>query len=104
MRFLVLLLVAAALQPLAVVAQTAPAERAAPAKPKFTTCGTKLGDILDDLDAKAVLDRIVPALSKHERVNESREMTLCEIHQYVPDNLTDTQLAALDAGFRELKK
>ena len=69
----------------------------------YSTESTEIGTLLDDPAAKAVLDKHVPALSGSDQIDMARAMTLKAVQQYAPDDLTDKQLADIDADLAKLK-
>jgi hypothetical protein len=84
-----------------VFAQT-PAGGAATAAQGFSTSETPLGDILDNPQAKAILDKYAPQISKGEQIDMARGMTLESLQPYASDILTDEVLAHMDADFKTL--
>ncbi len=69
----------------------------------YSSTTTEIGTLLDDPAAKAVLDKHVPAMTQSDQIDMARAMTLKDIQQYAPDNLTDKQLAEIDADLAKLK-
>ena len=83
-------------------AQT-PAPAATTAQPAhYSTSSTEIGSLLDDPAAKALLDKHIPGMTANEQVDMARGMTLKDIQQYSPDQITDKVLANLDADFAKL--
>jgi hypothetical protein len=68
----------------------------------YSTSTTDLGTILDDPDAKAIVDKYVPGFSKNDQVDMARAMTLKDVQQYAPDQLSDKVLAEIDSDFAKL--
>jgi hypothetical protein len=82
-------------------ADTQPVPSAAAAQP-YTTEDTALGDILDDAEAAAMIDKYVPGFSKDPQVEMARGMTLRQIQGYAADAFTDAVLTSLDSDFAAL--
>ncbi len=79
------------------VAAPAFAADAAAAATGYTTADTSIGTLLDDPAAKAVLDKIMPSFSSNPQVEMARGMTLKQVQQFAPDQMTDEVLAKVDA-------
>ena len=95
---------------LAIVASAAgaPAQTAAPAAAAttkvahYSTASTEIGTLLDDPAAKALLEKYIPGMTTNEQIDMARGMTLKDIQQYSPDQITDKVLANLDAEFAKI--
>ncbi|KFG89520.1 Cytochrome P450 [Sphingobium herbicidovorans NBRC 16415] len=83
-----------AMSPMPAFAQTA----------AYSTSTTEIGALLDDPAAKAVLDKHVPGMTANDQIDMARSMTLKDVQQYSPDEITDKVLAAIDADLAKLKK
>jgi para-nitrobenzyl esterase len=83
-------------------AQTAAPAPAATKAAHYSTATTEIGTLLDDPAAKALLDKHIPGMSSNEQVDMARGMTLKDIQQYSPDQITDKVLADLDADFAKI--
>lgn len=98
--------VAALMLSAALVAMPATAdEKAASAeatKPAFSTASTTIGDILDNADAKAVVEKHLPGFSSHPQIDMARSFTLKAVQGFQPDIITDEILAKIDADFAAL--
>ena len=97
---------ALALAPAAAFAQSSPsgpptAGAAAP-KAAYSSTDTEVGALLDDPAAKAVVEKHVPGFTTNEQVDMARAMTLKDVQQYAPEQLTDKVLAAIDADLAKL--
>ena len=68
----------------------------------YSTATTEIGTLLDDPAAKALLDKHVPGMTSNEQIDMARGMTLKDIQQYSPDQLSDKVLTALDADFAKI--
>lgn len=88
-------------------AQTAPAPAAPPSssavKPvHYSTATTEIGTLLDDPAAKALLEKNIPGMTTNDQIDMARGMTLKDIQQYSPDQITDKVLGNLDAEFAKI--
>ena len=71
---------------------------AAPAVPSVcSTATTKIGVLLADPTAKAILDRHFPGVSADPRIAMAKGMTLRSVQKFAPDIFTITALDAADA-------
>jgi hypothetical protein len=98
-------IVAALLLSVAVIAAPAQAEEAAAAataKPLFTTAESTIGDILDNPEAKAIVDKHLPGLSTNEQIDMARGFSLKAVQSFKPDLISDEVLAKIDADFAAL--
>jgi len=85
-------------------AAPAPASAAAPASTaKFTTATTDIGTLLDNPAAKAIVEKHIPGMTTNDQVEMARGMTLKDVQQYAPEEVTDERLAAIDAELAALK-
>ncbi|HWW20173.1 MAG TPA: hypothetical protein VNZ06_05160 [Steroidobacteraceae bacterium] len=96
--FIVATLLAAPLCFGAALAQTSAPAAAA----HYTTAGTNIGTLLDDPDARAVIDKHIPGFSSQAQIDMARSLTLKGIQQYAPDKYTDQVLADIDADLAKL--
>lgn len=76
---------------------------AAAAKAKYNSSETEIGVMLDDPAAKAIIEKHIPGMTTDEQIDMARGMTLKAVQQYSPDDVTDAQLAAIDADLAALK-
>ncbi|MCE7796345.1 cytochrome P450 [Sphingobium sufflavum] len=74
---------------------------AVPAVP-YATAQTKLGVLLADPVAKALLDKHFPGVSADKRIGLGKSMTLRAIQSFAADMFTDEALDALDAELTAL--
>ena len=74
----------------------------APATPTYTVATTKIADLLDKPALKAIFVKYLPDIASNERINEGRELTLPDLVQYVPDQVTPDKLAAIDMELKAL--
>jgi hypothetical protein len=82
-----------AMSPMPAFAQTA-----------YSSTTTEIGTLLDDPAAKAILEKHIPGMTTNDQVDMARSMTLKDIQQYSPDQITDKVLAEVDAELAKLKK
>lgn len=89
---------------LALTPAIASAEAAAPAATAahYSTDNTTIGELLADPAAKAAVEKHVPGMLSNDQIDMARDMTLKQIQQFAPDNLTDKALADIDAEFARL--
>ena len=81
--------------------QEQPAAAAQPAHYSVQT--TKVGVLLDDPRANAILQRLIPVVHANEMFQSmGRDQTLAGIQQYEPATLTDEMLATIQAEFDKL--
>jgi hypothetical protein len=75
--------------------KTAPATR-------YSTADTKIGALLADPAAKAVLDKYFPGVSGDKRIGMAKGMTLRAVQKFAPDKFTTEALDAADAELASL--
>ena len=73
------------------------------AQATYSSSTTEIGALLDDPAAKAVLEKHVPGMTTNDQVDMARSMTLKDIQQYSPDQITDKVLAEVAAALAKLK-
>jgi len=93
---------AAALALTPAIASAQAAAPAAAAAAHYSTDNTTIGEIMADPAAKAVVDKHVPGMLANDQIEMAKNMTLKQIQQYSPDNLSDKTLADIDAEFAKL--
>jgi len=88
---------------------TAQVDAQEPAKPAaaataahYSVDNTPIGDLLDDPNARAVLDTYMPGFSSNDQIDLARGMTLRAIQPYAQDTMTDDVLAKIDADLGKL--
>jgi hypothetical protein len=100
--------IAALLLGAAIIATPVQAEDAAAApaaevaKPAFTSANTTVGDILDNAEAKAIVEKHMPGFSSHPQIEMARGFSLKAVQAFQPDQITDELLAKIDADFAAL--
>jgi cytochrome P450 len=95
---------AAGFRPRAKAAPAVQTPAAAPAKAAggYSTADTKLGVLLADAAAKAVLDRHFPGMSSDPRMGMAKGMTLRAVQKFAPGQFTVEALDAADAELAQL--
>ena len=95
---------AAALVLMAAPAALSPvwAQAPAAAAPAYTVATTKIGDLLDKPALKAIFVKYLPDIASSPQIDMGRDLTLPDIVQYVPDQVTPDKLAAIDAELKAL--
>jgi cytochrome P450 len=70
---------------------------------RYSTADTKIGSLLDDPAAKAVLDKYFPGVSSDRRIAMAKGMTLRAVQTFAPTLFTDEALDAADAELVQLQ-
>lgn len=93
-----------ALSVLAGMAVSAAAQAPAPAAAAtpYSVATTTIGEMLDHPALKAIFVKYLPDIANNERIEEGRALTLPDIVQYVPDQVTPDKLAAIDMELKAL--
>ena len=73
------------------------AESKTAAATRYSTADTKIGSLLADPAAKAVLDKYFPGVSSDKRIGMAKGMTLRAVQKFAPDKFTTEALDAADA-------
>lgn len=68
---------------------------------KLTTEST-MGELIDNKDSKAVLDKHLPGMSTNPQMEQARPMSLKALQQFAP-NITDDKLKAIDEDLAKIK-
>jgi hypothetical protein len=97
-----LLLGAAIISVPATAEDKAAAPAAEAAKSAFSTAETTIGDILDNAEAKAIVEKHMPGFSAHPQIEMARGFSLKAVQSFQPDQITDELLAKIDADFTAL--
>lgn len=75
----------------------------APAAAKnWSTASSRIGDILGDEAAKAVLERHLPGVTSNPQISMAKGMTLRAVQAFAPDQFAAEVLDAIDADFAKL--
>ena len=72
------------------------------ATPAYTVATTKIGDLLDKPALKAIFAKYLPDIASSPQIDMGRDLTLPDIVQYVPDQVTPDKLAAIDVELKAL--
>ena len=80
----------------------APEAKPAAANVGYSTATTKIGTLLANPAAKAIVDKHVPGFSDNPSIGMAAEMTLRDIQPMAGDKLTDEVLALIDADLKAL--
>lgn len=70
----------------------------------YTTGSTLVGVILDDPEARAIVDSYLPEFSEHPDIGQGRGFTLNFMQKFQRDVITDEVLANINADFEALAK
>ena len=70
---------------------------AAKASGNYTSLTTPIGQLLDNPQTRAVLEKHVPTFLKSPQIDMARGVTLYALQSYVPDQFNDATLAKIDA-------
>ena len=73
------------------------------AAPKFSTTTSTVGQIMENEAAKAAFEKVMPDLAANPDLAQGYDFTLVDIQGYVPDMVTDEQLAELDAELASIE-
>jgi para-nitrobenzyl esterase len=74
----------------------------APAAAPYSVTTTSIGEILDHPALKAIFVKYLPDIANSDRINEGRALTIQDLVQYVPDQVTPDKLAAIDMELKAL--
>lgn len=99
---LTLIAFAAALALTPAIASAQAAAPAAAAAGHYSTNTTTIGELLADPAAKAAVEKHVPGMLSNDQIDMAKDMTLKQIQQFAPDNLSDKALADIDGEFAKL--
>jgi para-nitrobenzyl esterase len=102
-----LVLTAAVAAAFAAALHSAPARAETPAAaasaPVYSSAATTIGALLDNPEARAILDKYMPGFSTQPQIEMARPMTLTAVQAYAPDMITADVLAKIDADLAKLK-
>ena len=96
-RFVIAALLAAATP---AFAQTAAAPAATAAAPHYSIQTSKLGELADNPQTRAILEKHFPEILHHPQFDEGRDLTIPDTVQYLPDVVTPEKMAAMDAELK----
>jgi hypothetical protein len=86
----------------AIAAALAASPCAAQPTATYSTAMTKVGVLLADPQARAILDRFIPGMSTDSRIRLAKGMTLKQVQKHAPKRVSDTALTSIDAEFVKL--
>ncbi|MGX7895027.1 hypothetical protein [Tsuneonella sp. HG222] len=102
MRFVLSAAAFGALAAASVMPVAAPAQ-AQEAAAHYSVSQTKVGKLLDDPAAAAILKKLIPTVYANEMFQSmGRDLTLKDIQQYEPVPLSDENLAKIQAEFDKI--
>lgn len=84
------------------VAAASAATPARPAAGNFSTAKSKLGELLKDSGARAVLDKHFPGMTSDKRMAMAKGMTLRAVQKFAPGQFSDEALDAVDRDLAQL--
>jgi hypothetical protein len=99
--FIAMSLVSSAITAAPIHAAQAPAASPVAAKP-YSSEETTIETLLADPAAKAVVDKHIPGFSLQPQIGMASAMTLGQINQMAPAQITKEMLAAIDADLAKL--
>ncbi len=70
----------------------------------YTTSSTLVGVLLDDPEARAIVDKYLPGFSQDPRIDQGRGFTLSFMQKFDREAITDEKLANMNADFEALAK
>lgn len=73
------------------------------AQTAYSSATTEIGTLLDDPAAKAIVEKHIPGMTTDDQIEMARAMTLKDVQQYSPEDITDKMLADIDADLAKLK-
>ena len=68
----------------------------------YATATTKIGELLKDAEASAILEKHVPGMTTDSRIGMGKGMTLRTVQKFAPDQFSDAVLDAIDADLATL--
>lgn len=86
----------------AAAAQAQPAPAPAADAPAYSTASSSIGDLLDNPQTKAIVDKYLPNFASNPQVDMARSMTFRAIQTYAADTITDDALAKMDADLAKV--
>lgn len=63
---------------------------------------SKLGDLLDNAEAKAILEKHMPGISTHPQIGMGRGFALSMVAKFSGGMITDDMLTKVDADLKAL--
>ena len=99
-KILAFVLLACSVPALPALAAEVPASTA----PAYSTQATTIGDLIDNPQTHAVLDKHLPSFASNPQIEMASGMTLRQIQSFAADKLTDDVLAKVDADLAKITK
>jgi len=69
---------------------------------KYSIKTSKLGELLNNPQTKAIFEKYFPEVVNHPQINEGLDLTLPDVVQYLPDVVTPEKLAAMDTELKAI--
>ncbi len=69
---------------------------------KYSIKTSKLGELIDNPQTKAIFEKYFPEVVNHPQINEGLDLTMPDVVQYLPDVVTPEKLAAMDAELKAI--
>jgi len=98
-----LLLVAMLLAATPVMAQALDAPAQTAPAPKYSIQTSKLGELADNPQTRAIFEKYFPEVLHHPQFDEGRDLTIPDTVQYLPDVVTPAKMAAMDAELKAVQ-
>jgi hypothetical protein len=80
----------------------APAPAQVEAVAKYSIKTSKLGELLNTPQTKAIFEKYFPEVVNHPQIHEGLDLTLPDVVQYLPDVVTPEKLAAMDTELKAI--
>jgi len=80
------------------------ADAPAAAAAGFSTQSSTIGDLIDNPQTHAILDKHLPGFASNPQIDMAKGMTLRQIQSFAADKLTDEVLAKIDADLAKVGK
>jgi hypothetical protein len=72
------------------------------AAPAYTAASTPLGELIDNEQTRAVIDKHLPGLSTNPAIEMARGMTLPAMKPFAADSITDEVISKIDADLASI--
>lgn len=72
-------------------------------EPKFSVKTSTIGAILDNAEAKAAFEKVLPEVAAAPQLEQAREMTIDMVKGMAPEYFPDDKVAELDAELAKIK-
>lgn len=84
-------------------ASLSPAAFADEGDAKFSVAATTIGQIMENEEAKAAFEKVMPEIATNPDLAQGYDFTLVDIQSYAPDQITDEKLKELDAELAKIE-